>query len=79
MIVALGLLSAAGAGLGYAIAKQRRAKQKPKEPVEEEAPPPKPDEPPGVVICAQCGNKFKEFELYCPYCRGPAEDAAAAH
>jgi hypothetical protein len=69
----LGLLGATGAGVGYSLFKKKKPVNAVKnEPVEE-----KPDTPPAMIECPDCGNRFKEYELYCPYCRQSVQQAGS--
>lgn len=69
----VGLLGAAGFAAGYALTRRKKSAPAAELSVE----PPKPDEPPGTVVCPKCENKFKEYELFCPYCRHPNEPETA--
>jgi hypothetical protein len=73
LIIGLGLLGAIGAGAGVSKMKKRSIDKKSAEKKEPE----KPDTPPGIVTCATCGNKYKEYEFFCPACKAPAEETAA--
>ena len=68
----LGIAGAAGVGLGYSVIKKTKKHSEP----ELDAAPVKPDTPPGMIACPDCGNKFKEYELFCPYCRRTVEPDA---
>lgn len=70
----IGLVGAAGVGLGYTVFKKKKPARAEKITAPEELP----DTPPAVIECPDCGNRFKEYELYCPYCRKPAPRAAIA-
>lgn len=70
LYIALGLLGAAGIGTGYAVMSR---KKKPRGKDAAAPQPEKPDTQPGVIACPKCGNKFKEYELYCPFCRNPVD------
>lgn len=67
----LGLIGATGVGVGYSMIK----KKKPAGTVKPETAVEKPDTLPAMIECPDCGNRFKEYELYCPYCRKSVQQA----
>ena len=74
LYAAVGLLGAAGFAAGYALTRRKKDAPAANAPAAE---PPRPDEPPGFVLCSKCENKFKEYELFCPYCQHPNEPEPA--
>lgn len=71
MLIGLGLLGAIAAGAGVSKARKKKAAGKAAQPKAKE----KPDTAPGMIVCPDCGNKFKEYEFFCPFCRRPAVGA----
>ena len=72
LVIGLGLLGAIGAGAGVAKVRKRGIDKKSAGKKEPE----KPDTAPGVVTCPTCGNKYKEYEFFCPACKTPADETA---
>ena len=71
LLIGFGIIGAVAFGKGMSSRnKSKSLKQKnAAEPVKKELP----DTQPGMVTCPGCGNKFKEYEYFCPFCKKPVE------
>jgi len=72
LLIGFGIVGAVALGGGiFAKNKAKAKKQLSAGP----AKPEKPDTQPGMVVCPGCGNKFKEYEFFCPFCKRPVDEA----